>query len=50
MLNDAEQRRPSEIESQLRSDDPAFVQRFDMEENAGPRRGARPCCSGSASP
>jgi Flp pilus assembly protein TadB len=35
MLSDAEQRRLTEIESQLRSDDPAFVQRFD---DGGKRR------------
>jgi hypothetical protein len=29
MLSDAEQRRLTEIESQLRTDDPAFVHRFD---------------------
>lgn len=29
MLSDAEQRRLTEIEFQLRTDDPAFVQRFD---------------------
>ena len=28
MLSDAEQRRLTEIESQLRTDDPAFVRRF----------------------
>jgi uncharacterized membrane protein HdeD (DUF308 family) len=29
MLSDAEQRRLTELELQLRTDDPAFVQRFD---------------------
>ena len=29
MLSDAEQRRLTEMESQLRADNPAFVQRFD---------------------
>ncbi len=29
MLSDPEQRRLTQIESQLRSEDPAFVQRFD---------------------
>lgn len=29
MLSDAEQQRLTEIESQLRADDPVFVQRFD---------------------
>ncbi len=35
MLSDAEQRRLTEIESELRSDDPAFVERFD---DGGQRR------------
>ena len=30
MLSDAEQRRLTEIESQLRTEDPAFVQRFNQ--------------------
>ena len=36
MLSDAEQRRLTEIEAQLRADDPAFVQRFDDEEQRQP--------------
>jgi hypothetical protein len=37
MLSDAEQRRLTELESQLRTDDPAFVQRFDDELQRRPR-------------
>ena len=37
MLSDAEQRRLSEIEAQLRSDDPAFVEGFEKGERGGPR-------------
>jgi hypothetical protein len=36
MLSDAEQRRLTEIEFQLRTDDPAFVQRFDDERQRRP--------------
>ena len=37
MLSDAEQRRLTEMESQLRTDDPDFVQRFDDELQRRPR-------------
>ena len=36
MLSDAEQRRLTAIELQLRTDDPAFVQRFDDERQHRP--------------
>jgi hypothetical protein len=36
MLSDAEQRRLTDMESQLRSDDPAFVQRFDERQRRPP--------------
>jgi hypothetical protein len=41
MISDAEQRRHTEIEAQLRTDDPAFVHRFDDGEHPmeGHRRG-----------
>ena len=41
MLSDAEQRRLTEIEFQLRTDDPAFVQRFDDERQHRPRHSWR---------
>lgn len=36
MLSDGEQRRLTELEFQLRTDDPAFVQRFDDERRRRP--------------
>jgi hypothetical protein len=41
MLSDAEQRRLTELELQLRTDDPAFVQRFDDERQHRPRHSWR---------
>ena len=37
MLSDAEQRRLSEIEAELRADDPVFVDGFENREHGGPR-------------
>jgi hypothetical protein len=37
MLSDAEQQRLTEIEAQLRNDDPVFVQRFDDGRGRRPR-------------
>jgi hypothetical protein len=39
MLSDAEQRRLTELELQLRTDDPAFVQRFDERQHRHSWRG-----------
>lgn len=38
MLNEAEQRRLTEIESQLRGEDPSFVRRFDDRGQNPPQR------------
>jgi Protein of unknown function (DUF3040) len=38
MLGEAEQRRLTEIERELRTTDPQFVQRFDIDIQPGPRK------------
>ena len=38
MLGEAEQRRLTEIERELRTTDPEFVQRFDLDIQPGPRK------------
>ena len=48
MISDAEQRRLAEIETVLRRDDPAFVQRFNRRRLARRRRHVLHCRLGSA--